>query len=444
MTTREPADFGIFRARRKDGSWRWFEGAGITYERADGELRLLGRAHDITERRRRELERQQLEEQMQQAQKLEGLGVMAGGIAHDFNNLLTPILGNASMALRDLPDVTAIRARLEKIQRATQRAAALTGQMLAYAGQGSLVIEPVDLSRLVREMGELLASAASGRAVLQYDLPSGLPTIEADAAQLTQVVMNLITNALEAVAEGEGAIEVRTGTVEASELTPVQMILGGELIAGTYVFFEVRDSGSGMSAETREKIFDPFFTTKFTGRGLGLAAVLGIVHSHRGAIEIDTEIGRGTRFRVFFPSAACLLAPTSPELLDSVEWRGSGTILVVDDDDGVRELMEQTLLRAGFAVLTAADGRTGIEVFRKYADSIRIVLLDRTMPLVSGEEALDAMRRIRPDACIVLVSGYSQEMAAEYFSGRGLAGFLQKPFIPLTLIARVRELLESD
>ena len=407
-------------------------------------MRFLGRGRDITAERRRDLERRQLEKQMQHAQKLEGLGVMAGGIAHDFNNLLTPILGDANMALADLPDVSGIRTRLEKIQRAAQRAATLTSQMLAYAGQDRLEAEPMDLSGLVQEMGELLASAALGRARLHYDLPGGLPAIEADAAQVMQVVMNLITNALEAVGDADGVIEVRTKTMEAWELTPAQTILGNDHADGCYVCFEVRDTGAGMSDETRERIFDPFYTTKFTGRGLGLAAVLGIVRSHRGAIEIDTGVGRGTRFRVLFPCASGTAEQPAAAGVDLGRWRGSGTVLVVDDEEDVRELMEETLRRCGLTVLTAADGHEGIELFRRHADSIQLVLLDRTMPLVGGEDAFDAMREVRPDACIVLVSGYSEAVAAEHFAGRGLAGFLQKPFLPTELVARVRDLFGDD
>jgi CheY-like chemotaxis protein len=337
-----------------------------------------------------------------------------------------------------------IRTRLEKIQRAARRAAALTSQMLAYAGQDQLVAEPMDLSLLVQEMTELLASAALGRALLHYDLPGGLPAIEADAAQVMQVVMNLITNALEAMGEGEGAIEVRTGTMEVRELKPEQTVLGNDLADGSYVFFEVRDTGIGMSEETRERIFDPFYTTKFAGRGLGLAAVLGIVRSHGGAIEIDTSLGRGTRFRVLFPRASGAALPPSPVDVDLGGWRGSGTVLIVDDEEDVRELMEETLRRCGLTLLTAADGHEGIELFRRNADSIRLVLLDRTMPLLGGEDAFDAMREIRPDACIVLVSGYSEDVAATHFAGRGLAGFLQKPFLPTELVARVRDLIEGD
>ncbi len=443
MENQTPSRLKPIRLRRRDGSWLWAEGTGIRYRRANGELRFLAVTRDITERRRAEQERRELEERMREAQKLESLGVLAGGVAHDFNNLLTPILGDASLALMDLPADSPMRARLQKIQRAAQRAATLTHQMLAYGGKGPLLVEPLDLSGLVQEMGQLLESAVSGKAVLTYELPADLPAIEADAAQVSQVVMNLITNASDALGDGEGRVTVRSGTVDADRVSLSQAILGDELPEGTYVYFEVVDNGCGMDAETRSRIFEPFFTTKFTGRGLGLAAVLGIVRRHRGAIEIESEPDRGTRFRVLFPSSPRPPARDRSEPAGAEEWTGSGTVLVVEDDDQVREIAEDTLKRAGLSVLCAAGGREGVELFRRHVDEIRAVLLDQTMPAMSGEGAFDAMRRIRPDAPIILVSGYSEEGAAERFAGKGLTGFLQKPFLPTTLIEKVRQVFEE-
>jgi len=283
--------------------------------------------------------------------------------------------------------------------------------MLAYAGAGPVAVEPLDLSRVVREMAQLLESSISGQTTVVYRLEANLPLIEADDAQLSQVVMNLLTNAVEAVGEGEGRIAIATGTAQIDAPSGRQTLLGEELPAGTYAYLEVSDTGCGMDADTRSRIFDPFYTTKFTGRGLGLAAVLGIMRGHRGAIEIDSEPGRGTRFRVLFPSASARPAEDAPEAAAGKKWRGSGTILVVDDDEGIRELAEESLRRAGLSVLCASNGREGVETFRKHRDEIRAVLLDRTMPDISGEEAFDEIRRIRPDARIVLVSGYSEERA---------------------------------
>jgi two-component system, cell cycle sensor histidine kinase and response regulator CckA len=429
------------RVRHRDGSWRWLEGGGVNYRTASGEMHVVGVVRDITEQRRVEDERRRLEDWIRQAQKLESLGLMAGGIAHDFNNLLTPILGDASLALIDLPPDSDVRPRMERIQKAAQRAAMLTNQLLDYAGRGSLMTEPLDLSRLVSELGELLELTVARKAELQLRLPPDLPRVQADGTQLSQVVMNLITNAAEATSGPGGRIDVATGVVSASRADLERMLLGEELREGPYVFVEVADTGCGMTPETRARIFDPFFTTKFTGRGLGLAAVLGIVRAHRGAIEIASEPGRGTRFRVLFP--ACPRVERSAPTQSAAEPRTAlrGKLLVVDDDPGVLEVTSETLARAGFEVLRAQDGAAALASFQQHADGIRAVLLDLNMPGASGEDTFDAIRRVRPDVKIVLISGYSQDRAA--FARPARASFLQKPFLPGALLATVRALLES-
>ena len=432
-----------FRVRHRDGSYRWFESSGVNYRADDESIHMVAVSHDITEARREEEDRRRLEDRMQHAQKLESLGVMAGGIAHDFNNLLTPILGEASLSLMDLPTESPLRQRLDRIVNAAHRAATLTGQMLAYAGTESLRPERLDISRIIREMAQLIESATTRKAVLEYDLGRDLPAIEADAAQLSQMAMSLITNASEALGEDTGRIVIRTGTVEANRTTLSQAFLGDGLAEGTYVTLEVSDNGCGIDPETRARIFDPFYTTKFTGRGLGLAAVLGIVRTHRGAIEIETEPGAGTRFRVLFPVAQEPAITTDDPDNDDFEWRGSGTVLMVDDDESVLEVGSETLERAGFDVIRVTDAPEAIEIFRLRADEIQLVLLDRTMPAMSGEETLERLRKIRPDVRIVLVSGYSEASTRESFVGKGLAGFLHKPFLPRMLIRKVREALQS-
>jgi PAS domain S-box-containing protein len=434
-----------YRFQHKDGSWIWFSTIGTWYERASGEIRMLEVSRDISQEIQREEERIEISRQMLETQKLESLGVMAGGITHDFNNLLTPILGDAQLALLDLPPDSPVRPRIEQIHHAAKRAAALTRQMLAYSGQTPISIEPLSVSRLVAEMGQLLEGTVSGKAALIYDLSDDLPAVEADIAQLSQVVMNLITNATEAVREGAGRITLRTGAVEAEKVDRSSVIGDCEPVAGNYVFFEVIDDGCGMDAETQSKIFDPFFTTKFTGRGLGLAAVIGIVRSHGGLIEIDSEVGRGTRFRVLFPAAQKIAAATRPRTAPPVEeWRASGTVLVVDDDEGVRDLLDVTLRRAGFTVLLASDGREGVDLFRLHADEICVVVLDRTMPDIGGEDAFDEIRRIRPDVRIMLISGYSEERAAWHFIDKGLDAFMHKPFEPSVLLEKIRRIVDSD
>jgi PAS domain S-box-containing protein len=433
--------YSTMRVLHKDGSWKWVRSVGTFYETASGERRYLEVSRDVDDEIRAEQERRELEEKMQQAQRLESLGVMAGGITHDFNNLLTPILGDASLALLDLPLDSPVRIRIEKIQKAAHRAAALTNQMLAYSGQGAALIEPIDLSQLVEEMRQLLEGAVSGKAVLVSDLTDDLPAVEADATQLSQVVMNLITNASEAVEEGVGRIILRTGTVEAEKVDLLSLYGVNELTPGTYVFVEVIDDGCGMDEKTKARIFDPFFTTKFTGRGLGLAAALGIVRSHYGAIEIDSTVGVGTRFRVLIPSAGRPAIRPAPPISLSAEWRGSGTVLVVDDDEGVRDMVGETLRRVGLTVLLAAGGRQGVELFRRHADEIRAVVLDRTMPDIGSEEVFDEIRRIRPGARVILISGRSEERATWHFLDKGLDAFLHKPFEPVILLDRVRRIL---
>jgi CheY-like chemotaxis protein len=381
---------------------------------------------------------------MQQTQKLESLGGMAGGIAHDFNNLLTPILGDASLALMDLPRDSPARIRLEKIQKVAHQAAALTHQMLDYAGMGSLQTEPLDVTSLVREMEQLLESTVARKARLAYELHPDLPGVEADATQLRQVLLNLVANAAEATRGGGGAgsrIAIRSGALEIEAEALRQLLLGDSRPGGTYVYLEVEDTGDGMDSLTLARVFDPFFTTKFTGRGLGLAAVLGIVRGHGGAIEVDSVPDRGTRVRVLLPVAGAPLRPAVEPGPD--RWRGSGTVLVADDDEGVRELTAETLTRAGLQVLCAADGREAVETFREHADEIGVVVLDRTMPGASGEEAFEEIRRIRADARIILVSGYSRDSTARRYSGTPFASFLQKPFLPETLVDRVRQLFRD-
>jgi PAS domain S-box-containing protein len=434
----------LFRARHRDGSWRWLEGGGVNYRTASGETRVVAVTRDVTERRRAEEERRKLEDWIRQAQKIESLGLMAGGIAHDFNNLLTPILGDASLALMDLPPDSPARPRLEKIQKTAQRAAMLTNQMLDYAGRGALVTEPIDLSKLVRELGELLETTVARKAELRQRLPEGLPPVEADTTQVSQVVMNLITNACEAIAGGRGVIEIATGTQSAQHADLERMLLGEGLPEGLYVWVQVSDTGCGMTPETRARIFDPFFTTKFTGRGLGLAAVLGIVRGHRGAIEIESAPGRGTRFRVLFPAVVRTeRGASAASAMAAVQPPEQGKVLVVDDDSAVREITAETLARAGFDVVCADDGATALSLFRAQAPEFRLVLLDLHMPGASGEDTLAAIRDIRPDAKFIVVSGYSQDHAKAGAAGAGPACFLQKPFLPATLLEKVRALLDA-
>jgi two-component system cell cycle sensor histidine kinase/response regulator CckA len=426
------------RARHRDGSWRWIESQFIRHRRGDA-VRALIISRDVTVQRQAEEERLALKRRVQQAQRLEGLGVLAGGIAHDFNNLLTPILGDASLALMDLPEDSPLRARLQRIQRAARQAGALTHQMLAYAGKGPLQVAPLDLSSLVREIGQLLESSVGQRATLVIELADDLPPLEGDAGQLAQVVMNLLTNAAEAAGEAGGRVTLRTGLLTGAAEPPGQRWLGGDLPPGPCVYVEVEDEGSGMDPETQARIFDPFFTTKFTGRGLGLAAVLGIVRGHRGAIAIDSEPGRGTRFRVAFPAASGRGDAEAPERAHAGQaWRTHGTALVIESDEGARELARSALAGTGLAVVCSGDARRAIELLAARSRDIRLVLLDAALPRSEIEAVIDSIRSITPEARVLLASAGEDAAAADPV---GVAGHVRKPFTPQLLVAAARRAL---
>ncbi|MFV8749835.1 response regulator [Nannocystaceae bacterium ST9] len=408
---------------------------------------FLGIATEISARKRAEEERLLLERQVQHAQKLESLGVLAGGIAHDFNNLLMAILGNSDLALLDIPSDSPARESILEIEKATHRAAELAQQMLAYSGKGKFVISPIVLSDLVRDMATLLEVSISKKVELVYDFATALPSFEGDATQIGQVIMNLITNASEAIGDRPGVIEVSTGVIDCDrtyldgleEALPIGR--AEPLPEGRYVYFEVGDSGCGMSRETLARIFDPFFTTKFTGRGLGMSAVLGIVRGHAGALAIYSELGKGTTFRVVFPvDGVRIVAQPEPNVS---EWRGQGTVLVADDEPMVRRVGVRTLERLGFRVVVASDGREAVERFREHADAIVCVLLDLTMPELDGHQVFRELRAIRPSVPVVLCSGYSEQAVTGLFAGEGLAGFIQKPYTMHSLRETLQRVLSG-
>jgi PAS domain S-box-containing protein len=400
----------------------------------------LGIVHDDTARHKAEQDQRELEAQVHQAQKFESLGILAGGIAHDFNNLLTVIIGQANLAMMDLgPESPALNS-LKQIEKASSRAAELCRQMLAFAGKGAYVVETVDLSRLIGESAHLLQVPASKKVLLRYQLAEGLPAIDADPAQLRQIVMNLVINAAEATGETEGFITVSTGKIQFDGNHPHR----GQVISppanGQYVYLEVADTGCGMDERTKPRIFDPFFTTKFAGRGLGLAALLGIVRSHKGGVSVESEPGRGTTFRVLFPVSAKAKAPAQSGAAP-LPWHGTGTILLVDDEDLVRQVSAQMLERCGYTVLSAADGREALEVFRARRSEIACVLLDLAMPHMDGHETFLELRRIQPDVRVLLATGFSDQEIAKRFANAGLNGFIAKPYRLETLGAKLREVL---
>jgi len=433
--------------RGYDGEYRWVRlRAGGVDPGPDGRARrMVGTLTDIAEKVRAEEERRKLEEQIQETQKLESLGILAGGIAHDFNNLLMGVLGNASLALAELPVESPARECVEHVETAALRAAELAKQMLAYSGKGRFVVQSLDLSALVEEMRRLLASSISKKATLTCDLERNLPPVEGDATQLRQIVMNLITNASDALEDEAGIIAVRTGSMEAPDGYDAKSYIHDSLPPGRCVFVEVADTGCGMDESTRRRIFDPFFTTKVGGRGLGMAAVLGIVRGHRGALSVYSEPGKGTRIRVVFPcvsgAPAAAIEPSEAAPHADAEWRGFGIVLIVDDEQSVRQVAAMTLERRGFTVLQAEDGQAGVDLFREHKDGIVAVVLDMTLPRMSGQEAFERIRAIRPDVPVLLSSGFNEQDAVGRAVGLGLAGFIQKPYRPSELIARLRGVL---
>ncbi len=384
-------------------------------------------ARDITERRR-------LEEKVRETQRLESLGVLAGGVAHDFNNLLTGILGNASLAVDTLPPEHPARDSLVSVIQASERAAELTRQMLAYAGKGQFIMRPVDVSALVREIVGLVQSSIPRKARLELRLADELPPVSADPAQIQQLVMNLVINGAEALGEKTGVVEVTTGVEILDEETARARLPRHELTPGAHVVLEVKDTGCGMDSQTLPRIFDPFFTTKFTGRGLGLAAVSGIVRSHRGALEVSSVPGQGTTFRIYLPAAAAAQPEPRP---------AARAILIVDDEEIVRRTARSTLEKYGYKVLVAENGPQAIEIYRRRPEAVELVLLDLTMPMMDGEEVLRALRKIRPDVKAIVSSGYSLEEATRRFAGHGVSAFLQKPYTAARLAHAVRAALAA-
>ena len=416
-----------WQARHRSGTLFWVE---VSMRRAEinGQARILVTVRDITERKAEEESRHRLEQQMQQMQKLESLGVLAGGIAHDFNNILMVILGNADLALNTLPPTTPARSQLDDISTAARRAADLCSQMLAYAGKGKFQVKPVNLNGIITDITHLLKVSTFKKAALRFTLSHELPTIEADATQIGQIIMNLVINASEAIGDQTGIISISTGSMHCDQSYLASTLIEAEIPEGEYVFLEVSDTGHGMSRETMSRIFDPFFTTKFTGRGLGLAAVLGIVRSHHGTMKVYSEVGKGTAFKVLFP-AIQTAAPHAATIDTDANWKGSGTLLLVDDEESILRTGEQLLRHIGFNVITAVDGRDAMKkVMSTPAAGIDGVILDLNMPYMGGEETCRELRKLCPTLPVIISSGYCEDEVMQRFLGKGIAAVIHKPY----------------
>jgi PAS domain S-box-containing protein len=416
---------------RKDGRAVQCEVRAVQALDAQGKVEcMLTVDRDVTERRR-------MEERLRERAKLESLGVLAGGVAHDFNNLLTGILGNASLLMDDAPPDSRAWSFAKAICESGDRAAKLAQQMLAYSGRGRFVVQPLNLSEVVSRNADLLRSSVPKNVKLAFHLADDLPSIDADAMQMQQLLVNLVINGAEAIGSRGGQVTVTTSSQIVDEPYRRTLLLNEHVQLGTYACLEVSDTGSGMDDETLSRIFDPFFTTKFVGRGLGLAAVQGIIRGHKGVIEVSSRVAEGTRFRILFPANAAALEESIAPKLQAADAR-SGTILVIDDEEIVRSTANAALRWQGYDVITASDGTKGLEELRAHRTAIRLVLLDLTMPGMSSEETMREIRKIAPDVPVLLSSGYSEAEALRRLEKHSLAGFLQKPYTGRQLAMRVR------
>ena len=402
---------------------------------------------DLTQRKLAEDERRRNERGMEHRQRLQSLGVLTGGIAHDFNNLLVGILGNADLALEAAREDDRAAYYLSDIMAAARSAANLCKQMLAYAGKSAILLDDVDLNGLVEQVHAMVRGSISPRARVRFELAPASPNLHGDASQIEQVVLNLMMNASDALADCGGEIVVRTGTAEYEREALVRCEGGEELLPGRYVYLEVEDNGCGMSEETRRHVFEPFFTTKFSGRGLGMAAVIGIIRGHHGGIRVSSELGVGSVFRAIFPFADAK-HPDRGGFADAPppaeRWTGVGTILFADDEDQVREVGCRILERLGFSVVSARDGREAVDAFAESPDLFERVILDLSMPGMDGVETWAEMRRIKPDVSVVICSGHGRREILHRVSPHVPAAVIEKPYEVMAIMECLRNLDEAE
>jgi PAS domain S-box-containing protein len=439
--------------RINDGVKRKVHGLGELRFKENGDIHnLIGTIQDITERKELEIERFKLEEKMLQAQKMESLGVLAGGIAHDFNNILMGILGNADLAMFTMGLHSPAREYLEEINASSRKAAQLIKQMLAYSGKGQFIIEEIKFEKLIEDILQMLKISIDKTTVLKFDFGEGVPDFLGDPSQVRQLMVNLVINASESIGGISGVIAISTGKmfcdndyIGSTSLLP-QISNKESIKEGMYTFVEISDTGCGMSKEEVKKIFDPFYSTKFTGRGLGLAAVLGIVRGHKGMIKIYSEERKGSTFKILFPSIKNM---DSNDVLSEKngflnnKWQGTGTFLIADDEESVRSVSKMMIKKLGFTALVAEDGREAVRIFKKHQSEIVGVLLDLTMPHLDGTQVFQQIKVMNPDIKVILTSGYTEQDATQKFIGKGLAGFIQKPYVLKELATTIRKIFET-
>ena len=422
----------------RDGHDYWVQTIKIPLEDVEHNVTgLLGVFWDITERKKAEEEKQALEQQLIFSQKLESLGVLSGGIAHDFNNILAVIIGHCGL-VKLQPD--SVEDNLQQIEKAAERAADLCRRMLAYAGKTQIVKSHINVGTLVSETVTMLKSTLPQNAVIKLACSDDIPKILVDDSQFRQIVMNLIINASEAIGEAQGEIRVSVAKTTVSADKPVKDHQGKAIPSGPYVCLEVTDTGCGMDEETRQRIFDPFYTTKFTGRGLGMSAVLGIITSHDGALQLLSKSGQGTTFKVYLPIQ---VAETTGEKLamqtPSVPWRGSGTVLLAEDEAQVRDIGKIMLEELGFTVIAAANGKEALELYQKNSAGIALVVTDMGMPVMNGYELVRELKKLNPDLSIIVSSGFGDVDVTSRLGSEDITGIINKPYN----FDQLREVLEK-
>jgi two-component system cell cycle sensor histidine kinase/response regulator CckA len=431
--------FNEYRIIKHSGEVRWINAIGqINYDNIGEPSRMSGICLDITERKKSEEQNLLLEQQFQQAQKLESLGVLSGGIAHDFNNILAVIIGYCSLTKMDYETA---EQNIQEIEKAAERAAGLCRQMLAYAGKAQLSMSQINMWLLVHEIVDMLKATLPKNTVIKQDLSTNIPSITADASQIRQIVMNLIINASEAIGKEQGEILVLLTKTKIITDQPEKDYHGKAIPPGNYACLEVTDNGCGMDEETKWRIFEPFYTTKFTGRGLGMSAVLGIIKSHSGALQLFSQLGHGSTFKVYLPIQKSD-SSRDEDLrvsIPSVPWHGSGTILLVEDEDQVRLLAKTFLQEFGFTVLEAVNGKDALELYQKNATDIRLVVTDMGMPVMDGYELFHELKKLKPELPIIVSSGYGDAEVSSRIGSDNIAGLISKPYNPNQL----REVLKA-
>ncbi|HJV33807.1 PAS domain S-box protein [Geomonas sp.] len=437
-----------YRYLGKSGQYTWMEATGINQLDNPVIRGIVAISRDIEDRKKVEQEHLRLEKQLLHAQKLESLGILAGGIAHDFNNLLTAIMGNLDLALLRVPQGLPARDNLEQSMLASRRAAELTRQMLAYAGKGVFQKQAVDLNEIVVSNTDLFRTVIPRTISFNVAVQDDLPKTMADPSQLQQIVMNLITNAAEAIGTDPGVINLATGAVICERADIQQSVLAEKPDPGMFVFIEVEDNGMGMNEEIRQRLFDPFFTTKFTGRGLGMAAAQGIVRAHHGMIMLESTEGKGTKFRILFPvlpaeETAAEEAATAQDGVPAMAETARNKILIVDDEEYVRSLGVEYARHFGYQPLEACNGVEAIEIYKEQGSQIAVVVLDLTMPVMDGVATFVELKKLDSEVRILLSSGYSEQTISDRFPGEKPCGFLQKPFQARDFEQKIRQALPS-